>query len=177
VKQMKKWTISIIGLAVALPLLGCAGNENTGMDDSEPVASANSALTYGHYWNVKKMENGIYTAIYNQEATNRLVSWDMPLAIDEYCEDHRDFSSCIPSAAEPRPAWVRVLTNSAGWSGWIRISDWSQMSTLYNTNSVAKGCRRLDLAGGPNNNWYCYAGAGGPGWSYGVSAYYGQGSS
>lgn len=181
--MFKNITTGIVGLACTLALGACGGAPGGEGTSPEDVNATSDALTtYGHYWDVveggSNNGNAYRNQLYNQQATDALLSWGMPVVLEDWCTNNSD-PNCQPTNAHPHPAWVHVkYTTTGSWSNWVYIPDASYQENGVGTqwgdpNGLIIGCHKY-LSGSFNNNWWCGTGTGGPGFSAYIEAKYGQ---
>lgn len=164
----------VVGLAFALSLGACAGNNGAEGSTSpdESVESSTDNLVLAHIFDTFEGGNnngvGYRNQYFNQAAINKLTSWGMPLAVEDYCINSGVNASC-PSGWGG--TWLRVKYPSGTWGSWKQ----SPTPSAY----IAAGTQNNDPGGliisckrNPDNNWFCTAGTGGPGFSAYIESKY-----
>lgn len=170
-------TTGIVGLTLALSLGACAAN--TGADSSggpdERVASSSENLLYAHIWDTFEggSNNGVgyRNQYFNQQAIDKLRSWGMPLAVEDYCANIQPGGNA--SCSTTNQTWTRFrLTPTGGFTAWKLIANASvffELGTQSNDPSgLSIGCVRQ------NGNIFCTVGTGGPNFSAYMESKYGS---
>src|SRR6187551_2511481 len=113
----------VVGLAFALSLGACAANTGTESSSGAPdesVASSTDNLVLNHLFDTFEggSNNGVAyrNPYYNQNAYNKLVSWGMPVILEDYCINSGPNASCS-NPGPSGPTWLRVKYTTGGSFG------------------------------------------------------------
>jgi len=166
-----------IGLTLALSLGACAANTGAEGGDApdESVASSAENLVYGHLWDTFEggSNNGVPYRVqyFDPQATTKLQSWGMPVAVEDYCANIQPGSN--PSCWATNQTWTRFRLSPGGsFTGWKQIPNASVTFALgqqwNDPGGLTIGCVRT------NGNIYCSVGTGGPNFSAYIESKYGS---
>jgi hypothetical protein len=127
---------------------------------------------------VRRLSNGTWTTVYNQEASNLLTAWGLPFDIWDYCADAAYGDPfCVVNSQNPHPAWLLFKYSPAGaWSQWVYLPYAEANNNIVVSQGAPVGafqCNRVALlVYDARAYWQCVRGAGGPWGSAGASARY-----